>query len=378
MPATHTFQPASIRQSAFIDRLVAERSAETLAPFEVELARYRGTREIRRDLIDRLMATPRQTAAPTESAVAVPGPSERVRAGRMLRAGSIEATVTLPNGDHVTVTIRTRKRSGRGWTNGALGDGRTSITVLGRKVGWVEGDALAPRVVFRTRRDELVTAINAVFAYAADAPLPASAKRVQEASRCGRCFRVLTDPVSIDRGIGPECFGRSTGSHHARVDAMNVGDVAAPLAADEALAVLGETRPETQAEYDAREAEMNRLVAEGEREADRIAYEAEAAEERRAIREDANALARQMRQSTVQANFVRHLDESGEPIEARRPRPSLVELAERATAPAATPNRPAASNVERAREIIAEALDAYCEDNDRDFAMQIFNQLAGR
>lgn len=29
---------------------------------------------------------------------------------------------------------------------------------------------------------------------------------------CCRCGRKLTDPVSIQRGIGPECFGKMTGS----------------------------------------------------------------------------------------------------------------------------------------------------------------------
>lgn len=36
--------------------------------------------------------------------------------------------------------------------------------------------------------------------------------QVVEASRCGMCGLKLTDPVSIDRGIGPECFGKATKS----------------------------------------------------------------------------------------------------------------------------------------------------------------------
>lgn len=35
-----------------------------------------------------------------------------------------------------------------------------------------------------------------------------------EEDRCGVCGRTLTDPVSIERGIGPECYGRETGSEH--------------------------------------------------------------------------------------------------------------------------------------------------------------------
>jgi hypothetical protein len=36
------------------------------------------------------------------------------------------------------------------------------------------------------------------------------------ADTCGRCNRELTDPVSIERGIGPECYGKSTGSKRAK------------------------------------------------------------------------------------------------------------------------------------------------------------------
>lgn len=31
-------------------------------------------------------------------------------------------------------------------------------------------------------------------------------------SRCGLCFRDLKDPVSVKRGIGPECIGKPTGT----------------------------------------------------------------------------------------------------------------------------------------------------------------------
>lgn len=36
----------------------------------------------------------------------------------------------------------------------------------------------------------------------------------QEESYCGKCGRQLTDPVSIERGIGPECYGKDTGAQH--------------------------------------------------------------------------------------------------------------------------------------------------------------------
>lgn len=35
--------------------------------------------------------------------------------------------------------------------------------------------------------------------------------------RCSCCARELTDPVSIERGIGPECYRKATGSKAAKV-----------------------------------------------------------------------------------------------------------------------------------------------------------------
>lgn len=34
---------------------------------------------------------------------------------------------------------------------------------------------------------------------------------IQHEGRCCRCGRTLTDPLSIERGIGPECWERMTG-----------------------------------------------------------------------------------------------------------------------------------------------------------------------
>lgn len=153
-------------------------------------------------------------------------PSFKTRAGRMLQAGGIEASITMPDGQHVTVRVSSRAPRGRGWANCGPSDlnARVNITVLGRKVGWLNVDALTGGwfVTFRTRNVAVKDAIRVMFNYAAgnvDETGNMGAYRVQEANRCGRCFRTLTDPVSIDRGIGPECYGRTTGSHHVRVEA---------------------------------------------------------------------------------------------------------------------------------------------------------------
>ena len=37
---------------------------------------------------------------------------------------------------------------------------------------------------------------------------------ITEANRCGKCGKELTDPESQRRGLGPTCYGDSTGSQH--------------------------------------------------------------------------------------------------------------------------------------------------------------------
>lgn len=63
----------------------------------------------------------------------------------------------------------------------------------------------------------LVYAAEAAVAYAwfgdTGVPTPKNGSvAVVEESTCGACGRELTDPVSVERGIGPECFGKATGT----------------------------------------------------------------------------------------------------------------------------------------------------------------------
>jgi hypothetical protein len=364
MPATSSrLRPASERQRNFIRSLMAERSDESLAPLAAELQTFVVSGTIRSDLIDRLLAIPRRsngaTAGTTQQGIGevVPAPSTGMRAGRMLLAGGIEATATLDDGRHVTVQIRTRKRSGRGWTNAALGeqDSRTSISVLGSKVGWLNVDADG-RVLLtlRTRREEYLVAINALLNYAAGNPT--GSVRVQEASRCGRCFLPLTDPVSIDRGIGPDCFGRDTGSQHVAAERRAAGQDVRPepttrpslstLAADaEGRAERGQSLEEWGGMVDegrAAEDRMHAQFAAAEQAAERAAYEAE--------------------------------------MEQDRQMQALETVADALTIPQATSRRvdSSATDAARARDLIAEALDAYFGEPETSFALGIFDQLAGR
>lgn len=220
MPASQTHFPASPRQIRFINVLRQERGLpelDELTASHLTGGRTGSASAAITELQNQPVARPTTTAT-RGGGTQMPAPSNGRRAGRMLNGGGIDATVTLASGDHVTLLISTRAPRGRGWANGAPGDegARTNIKVLGSRVGWVNVVDGVWTVTLRTRNENVRQAVHALFEYAATGDT-AGGERVQEASRCGRCRRTLTDPVSIDRGIGPECWGRCTGSHHAEV-----------------------------------------------------------------------------------------------------------------------------------------------------------------
>lgn len=222
MPATQI--PASDRQISFINSLRTERGLPTITADSGYTGGRNGTAS---QEITRLLAIPRPAQQTAQgSGVDMEAPSAETRAGRMLRAGGIEATVTFADGRHVTLRVSTRVRTGRGWRNGEPGEqgARTNIKVAasGERIGWINVVDGRWALTLRTRRDDYRMAVHALFEYAATGTT-AGPERVQEASRCGRCHRALTDPVSIDRGVGPECYGRSTGSQHVSTAASASG-----------------------------------------------------------------------------------------------------------------------------------------------------------
>lgn len=340
MPATTT-RPLSPRQQRFIASLATER----VVPEMMQDAVSRAAAGVlpssaASSLIETLLNARRQEGRRLSgNATTVPTPSNENRAGRMLNAGGIEATVTLPSGEHVTLQVRSRKPQGRGWTNcSPTEDGaRITLRAFERKIGWVNVVDGEWRVSLRTRSDEARTAVTALFEHAAGQTMGLT---VREASRCGRCMRTLTDPVSIDRGIGPECFGRSTGSRAATV----TGESGAPTEAD--AGAFAEAALEA-AEMMRREREHDAAFAAREREQERAAFASD-------------------------PDF--HTGPRVEVTLTDQPIPplSLSTLAADAASPVLTREK------QRARDLIAEALDAYCSDADRDFAMRTFDQLAAR
>lgn len=155
-------------------------------------------------------------------------PDPTTRAGNMLSAGRVKVTVTdITSGEHITVLFKcfadNRDRQydsnvQKNWAPcpyadathvfvevpNASSDWNDKIGTFYPKTGrWYDADDADP---------QRVQAAFAAMSFLMDDP--GTEYRFQEASECGVCGRELTDPISIDRGIGPECYGRLTGSQH--------------------------------------------------------------------------------------------------------------------------------------------------------------------
>lgn len=140
------------------------------------------------------------------------------RAGRMLAAGRLTATFRSPTGTHITLTAKCRKPNDSGkWIGCPLSEAVVVFFEVPNQTGWND------RVAKLTRSKGIVVDPNAdparawcvkqLLAFVAGQPT-ATGLEVFEEECCGRCGRALTDPVSIERGIGPECYGMLTGSEH--------------------------------------------------------------------------------------------------------------------------------------------------------------------
>lgn len=149
------------------------------------------------------------------------------RAQRMLHAGRVDVTVTSKvTGRHITIQFKAKRQaapgSARRWESVGYDDATHLFISAGQhdRVGtyyprsgkFYEADHADPARVW--------AALNAL-AWIADGGEHDQAEFVEE-SHCGRCGRELTDPVSIERGIGPECYGKLTGSQH-QVKASRLG-----------------------------------------------------------------------------------------------------------------------------------------------------------
>jgi len=151
--------------------------------------------------------------------------NENTRPGRMLAQGRLTVTFLSPSGTHLTVTAKARKApesEGARWTRSNLAEASVVFfEVPNASGGWNDRIAKFTRArgfVPQPGADPArIWAAKQLVRYARGEVLPAGLVAYEECS-CGRCGRALTDPVSIERGIGPECYGLITGSQHERRD----------------------------------------------------------------------------------------------------------------------------------------------------------------
>lgn len=134
--------------------------------------------------------------------------------GLALAHGRMKATITDSHGTHLTVAFKAWKRGVKGRVALAEAD-RLYIEIPGQS--W-RGDKVASIDMTRGVMYENGTADSYRVEQATKildvAQGKAVSDRVQHPGSCMICGRELTDPVSIDRGIGPDCFGSATDSAH--------------------------------------------------------------------------------------------------------------------------------------------------------------------
>ena len=161
-------------------------------------------------------------------------PTLDTRLGRMLSAGRLTATMRSKKTEqHITVTLECLKK-GEKWQHVEFaeathvfikkGDGGFRAGKVGTfypktgKLYWSTDDKAWRYAALKT----LQAAVNGA--------QDTEAFELRESSLCGKCGKELTDPVSIERGIGPTCVGMLTGSQHYKRDEKNLVEDLSPVA----------------------------------------------------------------------------------------------------------------------------------------------------
>jgi hypothetical protein len=146
-------------------------------------------------------------------------PRPTTREGRMLSAGTLTATITSRrSGRHVTLRFRAKRNdAGKGKWVSVPFEEATHVFISS-----FDGEKLATYYTrdgmlrFEANVSEAVRwSVQSVLRRCADAfPGFEFQAELAVADLCGRCAHPLTDPESLERGLGPECFGIATSSRH--------------------------------------------------------------------------------------------------------------------------------------------------------------------
>lgn len=157
----------------------------------------------------------------------------REQVARALREGGrARATITSrSSGKHLTIRVACKRRGPDGrFISRARTDGRVGIELADAVFvdggdyafgGWVgtlyldSGEWRSPKQWDDPRGPHYLWAAQALIQWAlTGSERFAEQAEVALAEECSVCGKTLTDPVSIERGVGPECLGKITGSQH--------------------------------------------------------------------------------------------------------------------------------------------------------------------
>lgn len=169
--------------------------------------------------------------------------------GMALASGRLVATVvSVKTGQHITIRL-TCKRPPSGeemrWRACEFEQAQRVFADIPRGTSLLAGESpgvyIPAESVFRTTVGADPARIwAALFALKAAAGI----KRSEEAEilqqvNCLHCGRALTDPESITRGFGPDCYGKLTTSRHQRRGASPSQRIGTPALEQTSLEVLG-------------------------------------------------------------------------------------------------------------------------------------------
>lgn len=153
---------------------------------------------------------------------------ERVRYALENGGRAVVTVRSHKTGKHVTLvfTARKKKPGGHGWVSRATTAGRVGVLAADalevRDPEREYPDNYVGRFYFNTGEWRAGKDADAARVYASEKVIAFALSGVPLksdvflAAQCSFCGKGLTDPQSIERGIGPECFGKHTTSQMAK------------------------------------------------------------------------------------------------------------------------------------------------------------------